>query len=223
MQNIIKYKNVDIYQKDRIVLTELNFSIAKGEFVYLTGAIGSGKTSLFKSIYADLPIYKGEAIVTDFLLNQIKQKDIPYLRRKIGIVFQDFQLLAEKTIYENLEFVLNATGWNSQSARKARIMEVLELVDINGKEEVFPHQLSGGEQQSIVIARALLNKPDIILADEPTGNLDPVSSNRVMDILQNIQYQGTSVFMATHNYSIVEKYKHRILHLSDKRIKEVSI
>jgi len=216
----IEYKNVNIYQQEELVLQNINFSIKKGEFVYLLGEVGSGKSTFFKSIYADVAVDGEEAYVCGFNLLKLKRRKIPYLRRKIGIVFQDFQLLTDRNVYNNLKFVLKATGWKKDMI-DIRIGEVLEQVGMIDKMKRMPHELSGGEQQRIVIARALLNHPEIILADEPTGNLDPSNSEAVIKLLESIAEKGTTVIVATHNYTIVEKFKHKIYLCANMDIKSV--
>ena len=208
---VVLIENIDVMQKNKLVMTGVNLSIYPGEFVYLIGKTGSGKSSLLQIIYADLPVEKGIAIVSGYNLGQIKRKEIPFLRRKLGIVFQDYQLLEDRTIEENLEFVLRATGWKDKKAIKNRIAEALGEVELISKLNVLPHQLSGGEQQRIAIARALLNKPELLLADEPTGNLDPETSNGIMRILFKISQEGTAVLMATHNYNLIHKFPGRVV------------
>ena len=211
LDTIIEFKNASIFQGDNLVLSDINLKVSKGEFIYLIGKVGSGKSSLIKTITAELPLRKGEGTVSSFNLHKIRNRQIPYLRRKIGIVFQDFQLLTDRSIYENLLFVLKATGWKNKSAIKQRIEDVLEKVNLKHKDFKMPHQLSGGEQQRVVIARALLNDPEIILADEPTGNLDPETSDEIMQILFDIASTGRAVIMATHNYSLLKKFPAKTL------------
>ena len=208
---LIDYRNVEITRQDLTILKNTNLRINKGEFIYLIGRVGSGKSSLMKSMYADIPISKGEAEIFNYNLKKIKRKHIPHLRRKIGIVFQDFQLLTDRTVYANLEFVLKATGWNRKDDIEERIETVLKRVDMHTKGYKMPHQLSGGEQQRIVIARALLNNPAIILADEPTGNLDPETGVNIVNILRDICNSGTTVIMATHNHALTKEYPGRVL------------
>jgi cell division transport system ATP-binding protein len=214
----IKFNNATIFIENHLVLSEVNFQVNKGEFLYLIGKVGSGKTSLIKTINAEYPLREGEAVVADFPLHSLKTKQIPYLRRKLGIVFQDFQLLSDRSISDNLGFVLKATGWKNREEIEKRISEVLERVGLAVKGYKMPHQLSGGEQQRVVIARALLNDPEIILADEPTGNLDPDTSDDIMNILTDISKSGRAVIMATHNYNLLEKYSARILKCEDGRL-----
>ena len=203
---IIEIKNASIFQQENLVLSNVNLTLNKGEFIYLIGRTGSGKSSLLKTMYGELPARDGIFRVAGYDLTQLKRKDIPYLRRKIGIVFQDFQLLSEK----NLSFVLGATGWTDSVEISKRIDEVLAMVGLADKRYSMPHQMSGGEQQGVAIARALLNAPDVILADEPTGNLDPDTTLEVMKLLRRISENGTAVLMATHNYTLMQKYPSRI-------------
>lgn len=207
---IIEIKNAAIFQRENLVLSNVNLTLHRGEFIYLIGRTGSGKSSLLKTLYGELPARDGIVRVAGYDLTQLKRKDIPYLRRKIGIVFQDFQLLFDRSVEKNLEFVLGATGWTEKAEISRRIDEVLAKVGLSDKRKVMPHQMSGGEQQGIAIARALLNEPDVILADEPTGNLDPDTTLEVMKLLRNISENGTAVLMATHNYTLMQKYPSRI-------------
>ncbi len=218
MGKVIEYKDVELHRQDLIALKHVNLSVSEGEFVYLIGKVGSGKSSLLKSIYADIPIASGEARVLDYDLNTIRRKDIPYLRREIGIVFQDFQLLTDRSAYANLRFVLEATGWRDKEEIEKRIEEVLKEVGMFNKSYKNPHELSGGEQQRIVIARALLNRPRILLADEPTGNLDPATGEAIVSRLHEISRQGTAVIMATHNLALVEQYPGRVLTCESRTI-----
>ncbi len=219
---LIKYKQVDIFQQDVRVLKNVNMEIASGEFVYFLGKVGSGKTSLMKSFYNELPVPEGEATVLGYDLTSIKDAETPFLRRKIGIVFQDFRLLTDRTVQQNLEFVLKATGWKDETAISEQIDSVLIQVGMLNKGYKMPHQLSGGEQQRIVIARALLNTPEMILADEPTGNLDAQTGKEVIDLLYNIRKSGTTVVMATHNLNWVELYPGRIFSFEDEEVREIS-
>lgn len=223
LDNIIELHNASIMIKDHLVFKNLDFSIHKGEFVYIIGKVGSGKTSLIKTINAEIPLREGNGVVAGFSLEKIRKKDIPQLRRKLGIVFQDFQLLSDRTVFSNLEFILKATGWRSKTEIETRIGEVLERVGLGFKGYKFPHQLSGGEQQRVVIARALLNKPEIILADEPTGNLDPQTSEGIMEILTDISKNGRAVIMATHNYNLLKKFPARIMKCQGERLVETDI
>ncbi len=211
MKELASYKGVELHRKDLIVLKDVNFTLKEGEFVYLIGKVGSGKSSLIKSMYAEIPIADGYAEVLDFDLRNIKRKDIPMLRRQIGIVFQDFQLLSDRNVYENLRFVLDATGWKDKNDIDKRISEVLAEVGMLNKSYKMPHELSGGEQQRIVIARAMLNKPRLILADEPTGNLDPATGEQIVRRLHEISKSGTAVVMATHNLSFVQQFPGRVI------------
>lgn len=217
---IVSYSKVSLQRKELTVLEGVDFSVDPGEFVYLIGKVGSGKSSLLKSMYAELPIFRGEARVFDYDLNDLRRRDIPYLRRKIGIVFQDFQLLTDRNVNDNLKFVLGATGWTDKSEIAHRIEEVLEEVGMSGKSYKMPHELSGGEQQRIVIARALLNKPQLVLADEPTGNLDPETGEQIVRRLRHISDKGTAVIMATHNMELVKRFPGRIVKCADKHITE---
>jgi cell division transport system ATP-binding protein len=218
--NIVEFKNTLIRHKENIVLKDVNIEVKKGEFIYLIGKVGSGKSSLLKAIYAEIPVKDGEIYAVGYQLKKIKSKHIPYLRRKMGIIFQDFQLLSDRTVYENLNFVLKATGWKNKKEMDKRIRDVLSQVDMVHKGYKMPHMLSGGEQQRIAIARSLLNEPDLILADEPTGNLDPETTNELMILLQKISTSGKTVIMATHNYGMIDKYKGRILKCENAHIKE---
>lgn len=208
---IVFFSEASVFQKRNLVLTKVNLSIRKGEFVYLIGRTGSGKSSLLKTMYAELPLIEGEGQIAGYNLRSLKPADVPFLRRKLGIVFQDFQLLEDRSVDDNLAFVLKATGWKDKVLMKERISEVLEEVGLFTKGYKMPHQLSGGEQQRVAIARALLNKPGIILADEPTGNLDPETSNGIMKLLMNISENGQAVLMATHNYNLIHKFPSRII------------
>ena len=212
---LISYEHVDICRDENVILKDVTFSLRKGEFAYIIGKVGSGKSTLLKSIYCETPVSVGEASVFDYNLKKIRKKEVPHLRRKLGIVFQDFQLLIDRSVEKNLEFVLRATGWTSKSEISARINMVLNRVGMQNKGYKMPHALSGGEQQRIVIARALLNDPEIILADEPTGNLDPETGKQIVELLFDICRQGTSVLMSTHNYQIVEAYPARTLKCND--------
>jgi len=218
---IIELSGCNIWQQDNLVLTGVNLTVKKGEFVYLVGKVGSGKTSLIKTLNGQLPLKEGTAIVAGYNLSEIKPREIPYLRRKIGIVFQDFQLLIDRSVNENLEFVLRATGWKDNADVEKRINEVLEKVGLSLKGYKMPHQLSGGEQQRVVIGRALLNDPEIILADEPTGNLDPETSEGIIRLLKDISNTGRAVIIATHNYTIVKKFSARTIKCEKGKMVEV--
>jgi len=220
LDTLIDFINASLFQGDNLVLSEVNFSVERGEFIYLIGKVGSGKTSLIKTITAEIELKSGEGRVSDFDLRSIKRNQIPYLRRKIGTVFQDFQLLTDRTVYDNLLFVLRATGWNKKEEIDKRIKDVLEKVGLQYMEYKMPHQLSGGEQQRVVIARALLNDPEIILADEPTGNLDPETSEEIMRLLHEISTTGRAVIMATHNYTLLKKFPARTIKCDKGKIIE---
>lgn len=220
MSSVISIKNGAVFQHERLILNDINLDINEGEFVYLIGRSGSGKSSLLKTLYADIPARSGKFSIAGFDLIDIKRKEIPMLRRKIGIVFQDFQLLYDRNVEQNLSFVLKATGWEDENNINKRIDEVLQLVGLQGKRKSMPHQLSGGEQQSVAIARALLNRPNVILADEPTGNLDPETTNDIMKLLMKIRDDGTTILMATHNYNLILKYPSRVISCANGTITE---
>ncbi len=220
---VISLKDVDIYQGNNLILDDVNLEIHKGDFIYIIGKTGSGKSSLLKVLYADVTLEKGEASIAGYDLRKLKTSQIPFLRRKLGIVFQDFQLLTDRSVYDNLEFVLQATGWKDKTLIKNRIEEVMEKVRLSTKNYKFPHELSGGEQQRIVIARALLNNPDIILADEPTGNLDPEVSDEIMKLLIEISQGGTAILMATHDYRLINKFFGKVYRCDNHRILEIPI
>ncbi|KAA5824046.1 ATP-binding cassette domain-containing protein [Algibacter amylolyticus] len=219
--SILQLKNASIFQGDSLVLSNVNVEINKGDFVYLIGKTGTGKSSFMKTLYGDLPLTEGEGHIVDFDLKNLKEKDIPYLRRKLGVVFQDFKLLTDRTINDNLLFVLKATGWKDKDKMKTRVEEVLTKVDMKTKGFKFPHELSGGEQQRVAIARALLNDPELILADEPTGNLDPQTSVEVMEVLQDINKNGNTILMATHDYALLLKYPSKTLKCDENQVYEV--
>lgn len=211
LDTIIELSNASIYQKNNMVLSEVALVIEKGEFVYLIGKTGTGKSSLLKTLYAELPLTEGEGSIAGYDLKHLRRKEIPYLRRKLGIVFQDYQLLSDRSVNDNLIFVMRATGWKDKVEIKARLEDVLEKVGLGTKGFKMPHQLSGGEQQRVAIARALVNDPEVILADEPTGNLDPETSEGIMQLLIDISKSGRAVVMATHNYSLFRKYPARTI------------
>jgi cell division transport system ATP-binding protein len=211
MDTTISLKRVNIFQRENLVLSDVNIEIDKGEFVYLIGKTGSGKSSLLKTLYADLPLVEGEASISDYDLSKIKTRDIPYLRRKLGVIFQDFQLLSDRSVEDNLRFVLKATGWKNQGEMDDRIDDVLKKVGLPTKKHKLPHQLSGGEQQRVGIARALLNNPEVILADEPTGNLDPETTAEILQLLLDIASTGRSVLVATHDLTLFELHRARTL------------
>lgn len=222
IEPVIELKSVTVVQKEHIIFANINLKIVKGEFVYLIGKVGSGKTSLIRTLNAQLPLNNGEATIAGFNIVNIKNKQIPKLRRKLGVIFQDFQLLSDRNINENLEFVLKATGWKKRVEITKRIEEVLDQVDLKSKGLMMPHQLSGGERQRIAIARALLNHPEVILADEPTGNLDPDTSADILRLLNEIALQGCAVVMVTHNYTLLKKFSARTLRCDDGKIVEVN-
>lgn len=206
---LIEYKNVSIYQADKCILHDVDFHVDEGEFTYLIGKVGSGKSSLLKTLYCELDLVEGETEKAEILgrdLTNIRRKDVPALRKELGIIFQDFQLLHDRSVHKNFEFVLKATGWKDKQEREERIKEVLEVVGMSEKIDKMPHELSGGEQQRIAIARALLNNPKLIIADEPTGNLDPETASHIVGILKDITKQGTAVVMSTHNIPMLDKY-----------------
>ena len=219
---IIRYKNVNINQQELGVLEDVNLELNKGEFVYLIGKVGSGKTSLLKTIYGELDIQSGDAEVLGYNMTNIKRKHIPELRRRLGIVFQDFQLLTDRNVHSNLSFVLRATGWSNKAAIKERIDEVLEQVGMTGKGYKMPNELSGGEQQRIVIARAILNRPEIILADEPTGNLDAETGRQIVELLKSICASGSAIMMTTHNLHLLAEYPGIVYRFEKHQIKEVT-
>lgn len=219
---IINLKNFTVKNNDITILDQISFSVKKGEFIYIIGKTGSGKSSFLKSLYGDMKILKGEGTVSEFDIIKIKYDKIPYLRRKIGIVFQDFKLLPDRNIKKNLEFVLKATDWIDKNKIDTRIDEVLEKVNLIEKKNKFPHELSGGEQQRIAIARAILNYPELILADEPTGNLDPSTSSEIINVLMEINKSGTTVLIATHDYEIISKYPYKTIRLEKGKLFELS-
>lgn len=218
---VLELKNAAIYQRESLILSEVDVEVNKGDFVYLIGKTGTGKSSFMKTLYGDLPLTEGEGTIVDYNLRTLKEKNIPFLRRKLGVVFQDFKLLTDRNIKDNLLFVLKATGWKDQKAMEHKIDEVLDKVGMKSKGFKFPYQLSGGEQQRVAIARALLNDPELILADEPTGNLDPQTSVEVMEVLQDISKNGKTILMATHDYALLLKYPSKTLKCDGQRVFEV--
>jgi cell division transport system ATP-binding protein len=220
-QTVLALRNATIFQRENLILSDVSLSIDKGEFVYLIGKTGSGKSSFMKTLYGDLPLQQGYGNIVGFDLPSLKEKDIPFLRRKLGVVFQDFQLLNDRTVEDNLNFVLHATGWTDKKAMSDKIEEVLDKVGMKTKAFKYPYQLSGGEQQRVAIARALLNDPELILADEPTGNLDPQTSVEVMEVLKEINANGNTILMATHDYALILKYPSKTLKCDENQIFEV--
>lgn len=219
--NIISLEGVDIRQMNHQVFSNITLKIKNGEFLYLIGETGSGKSSLLKVLYGELKVDAGNITVADTDLTKIKHKEIPTLRRKLGIVFQDFQLLTDRNVFDNLEFVLKATGWKNKAEIKARIDEVLDSVHLSGVKDKMPYELSGGEQQRAAIARALLNHPELILADEPTGNLDPEKSEKIIELLKEINAKGTTILIATHDYSIIKKYSARTIKCAENKVIDI--
>ncbi|MDA7694539.1 ATP-binding cassette domain-containing protein [Flavobacteriaceae bacterium] len=218
---MINLNNATIVNENNIIFTDVNFKVATGEFVFLIGKTGSGKSSLLKVLYGDLPLSSGQGSILDFDLTQIKDKQIPLLRRKLGVVFQDFKLLPDRTLFDNLAFVLKATGWKEKTKIKERVTEVLKLVNVNSSDQKFPFELSGGEQQRVAIARALLNHPKLIIADEPTGNLDPETSQEIMQLFQKLHQGGISIIMATHDYNMIVKFPGKIFQCDQGSLNEV--
>jgi len=224
MSDILVYlENAHILQRQKPVLTGVNLEVKRGNFYYLIGSTGSGKSSLLKTLYGELPLEKGKGIVVDFDLRKLKKKQIPYLRRKLGIVFQDFQLLTDRSVFDNLKFVLRATGWKDKAKIKSQIEKVLLQVGMLDKIQRMPHQLSGGEQQRVAIARALLNEPELILADEPTGNLDPETSKDIMNLLKELNENGQTVIMATHDYALIYQYPSDTFKCENGKLFEVAL
>ncbi len=219
---IVSYSDVEIWRKELVVMKHVNFELYPGDFVYFIGKVGSGKSSILKTIYAEVPVANGSARVFDINLQELKPKRVHLLRRRIGIVFQDFQLLTDRSVYENLRFVLEATGWKKKPERDKRIEEVLRQVGMTNKSYKMPHELSGGEQQRIAIARALLNSPELILADEPTGNLDPETAEQIVETLHSISRSGTAVIMATHNIGFTERFPATVYRCEDKALKPIT-
>jgi cell division transport system ATP-binding protein len=219
---LVHLGNGQLYHQKSLILSEINLKISSGEFVYLIGKTGSGKTTLLRTLYGDIPLSDGEGYVAGFDLRKLTSRSVPYLRRKLGIIFQDFQLLTDRSVKDNLMFVMLATGWKNRQLIDRRIEEVLALVALEGKAYKMPHALSGGEQQKVVIARALINDPQVIIADEPTGNLDPDISDEILTLLHNIKKEGTAVIMATHDYRLIEKFPSRIIKVENNRLNEFS-
>ena len=215
---IIRLKDAKIYQKDHLVLSKVSFELQSGDFIYLIGKTGTGKSSLLKTLYGDLLLQEGLGVVVGFDLTSLKEKEIPYLRRGIGVVFQDFQLLSDRTVNDNLSFVLRATGWDDKDKINNRVQEVLTQVGMGQKGYKMPHELSGGEQQRVSIARAILNEPELIIADEPTGNLDPETSREIMTLLKGIQEKGKAIFMATHDYSLINDFPSKMIRCAEGTI-----
>jgi cell division transport system ATP-binding protein len=218
---LIQLENIEVCQEENVILSDASLTLNRGEFIYVIGKVGSGKSSLLKALYCEIPVRRGKACVAGYDLRKIKNRDIPYLRRKLGIVFQDFQLLIDRSAIRNLEFVLKATGWRSRSEIGKRIEEVLEQVGMPNKGYKMPHELSGGEQQRVAIARALLNTPKIILADEPTGNLDPETSGQIVQLLHDIRRKGTAVIMTTHNYNIVKAFPAHVVKCENGKLYDI--
>jgi cell division transport system ATP-binding protein len=222
MQNmIVSLQNATIQNENQVVLADINFKVIKGDFVFLIGKTGAGKSSLLKVLYGDLPLSKGIGSILGYDLEKLKDRDIPSLRRKLGVVFQDFKLLPDRTVFDNLAFVLKATGWSGKEKIKTRVNEVLSMVNVNSEFHKFPFELSGGEQQRIAIARALLNHPQLIIADEPTGNLDPETSQEIMQLFKELHKGGISIIMATHDYNMIVKFPGKIFQCSDGKLQEV--
>jgi cell division transport system ATP-binding protein len=220
LDTIVEISDAKIYQKDHLVLSDVNLQLNKGDFVYLIGKTGTGKSSLLKTLYGELPLKEGEGRIGEFDLKKLKRKQVPFLRRKLGIVFQDFELLTDRTVNDNLLFVLRATGWKDKSAMTQRMQEVLDKVGLGTKGYKMPHELSGGEQQRVAIARALLNDPDLILADEPTGNLDPNTTEEILNLLNTISKSGRAVLMATHDYVHMKKFSSRVIRCENSSVYE---
>ena len=222
MQNmIVSLQNATIQNENQVVLADINFKVTKGDFVFLIGKTGAGKSSLLKVLYGDLPLSNGMGSILGYDLEKLKDRDIPSLRRKLGVVFQDFKLLPDRTVFDNLAFVLKATGWSGKEKIKTRVNEVLSMVKVNSEFHKFPFELSGGEQQRIAIARALLNHPQLIIADEPTGNLDPETSQEIMQLFKELHKGGISIIMATHDYNMIVKFPGKIFQCSDGMLQEV--
>lgn len=218
---MINLQNATIVNEKNTILTDVNFRVDVGEFVFLIGKTGTGKSSLLKLLYGDLPLHSGQGTIVGFDLNKLKDREIPLLRRKLGVVFQDFKLLPDRTLFDNLSFVLKATGWKGKTKIKERVAEVLELVNVTSSDQKFPFELSGGEQQRVAIARALLNHPELIIADEPTGNLDPETSQEIMHLFRKLHTGGISIVMATHDYNMIVKFPGKIFQCDQGRLNEV--
>ncbi len=222
-QNVLEFRNVSTGYGDKVVLHKVHFNMLQGEFVYLIGKTGAGKSSILKLIYADLAPIAGEVVVGDYNIGQIKKRQVPQLRRKLGIVFQDFQLLPDRNVFDNIRLAMRATGWRDRKAMKTRAIELLEQVGLADKGNSMPHQLSGGEQQRVTIARALINEPILLLADEPTGNLDPEATDRIMEVLFRIHLAGTSIIMATHEHDLIRRYPARTLEARDGELHDLKL
>lgn len=218
---LVQFKNATIIQNKQTILNDVNIEVQQGDFVFLIGKTGTGKSSLIKTLYADLPLQQGTAKISDFNLSKIKQKDIPFLRRKLGVVFQDFKLLPDRSVFDNLSFVLKATGWKDKEEIKDRIEEVLSSLSLEGVLKKYSFELSGGEQQRVAIARALLNDPELIIADEPTGNLDPQTSLEIMEVFRSLHQKGMTIIMATHDYNMIVKFPGKIFRCDAGKIYEV--
>ena len=221
--SILNIEQVSIFQQDETIFENINININKGDFVYLIGKTGSGKSSLIKTIYADLELQKGEISVGGFTLKNLKENKIPFLRRKLGIVFQDFNLLQDRSVFDNLKFVLQATEWKNKRKIEDKIYEVLEIINIKDLIHKFPHQLSGGQKQKVAISRALLNNPDLIIADEPTGNLDPKTSLEIMQLLLDLNKKGNTILMATHDFILIKQFPHKTLLCNNKSIRSIDV
>ena len=221
--SILNIEEVSIFQQDETIFENINININKGDFIYLIGKTGSGKSSLIKTIYADLELQKGDILVGDFTLKNLRENKIPFLRRKLGIVFQDFNLLQDRSVFDNLKFVLQATEWKNKRKIKERINEVLEIVNIKDLTHKLPHQLSGGQKQKVAISRALLNNPDLIIADEPTGNLDPKTSLEIMQLLLDLNEKGNTILMATHDFILIKEFPHKTLLCNNKTIRSIDL
>ena len=221
--SILNIEEVSIFQQDETIFENINININKGDFIYLIGKTGSGKSSLIKTIYADLELQKGDISVGGFTLKNLKENKIPFLRRKLGIVFQDFNLLQDRSVFDNLKFVLQATEWKNKRKIEDRIYEVLEIINIKDLTHKFPHQLSGGQKQKVAISRALLNNPDLIIADEPTGNLDPKTSLEIMQLLLDLNKKGNTILMATHDFILIKQFPHKTLLCNNKSIRSIDV